>query len=92
MDRKQRIENNFSKASKTYNSSTPIQKLSAETVAKILKSKPKGKILEIGAGTGYLSELLIEKYKDNEIIINDISESMIEELQANIELPDNLSW
>jgi len=83
MNRKDKIKNNFSKASKTYNIVTSTQKMCAEKLINHISNREYNNILEIGAGTGYLTNLLSNKFKKSNFFINDLSFSMLNEIQLS---------
>ena len=82
MLRKNRIENNFSRASKTYNIATPTQKVCAEKLFELISKKEFTHVLEIGAGTGYLTNLIVKNFNSAEFLINDLSQSMLDEIKV----------
>lgn len=76
------IKNNFSNAVQYYNEHAELQENVAKRLAKSLEpwkySIPEGPILEIGAGTGFLTKHLSNMFNDRELIISDLSADMIE--------------
>ncbi len=76
------IKNNFSNAVQYYNDHAILQENVAQRLAKSLEpwkySIPDGPILEIGAGTGFLTKHLSKMFKSKELIISDLSEDMVE--------------
>tara|TARA_B100000579_G_scaffold420212_1_gene419664 strand:- start:73 stop:735 length:663 start_codon:yes stop_codon:yes gene_type:complete len=60
-----------------YNIRSNIQKKVAKSLVSLLPSIRKPKILEIGCGTGFLTELVLEKYPDGVIDATDISTNML---------------
>lgn len=87
VDVKGDIKNNFSEAVQYYNEHAELQKNIAERLAKSLNpwrySIPEGPIMEIGAGTGFLSKHLSEMFKDRELIISDLSDEMVQFCRNN---------
>jgi malonyl-CoA O-methyltransferase len=81
-DVKGNIRNNFSGSVQYYNEHASLQDNIAERLAKSLEpwkySIPDGPILEIGAGTGFLTRHLTEMFKKRELIISDLSEEMVQ--------------
>lgn len=65
-----------------YNSKNPISKLLVESFTNTFKSfltkiKSPKKIVEIGAGEGYLTRILAENFPDSQIYASDISSSVL---------------
>ncbi len=80
MDPKDRIKRAqlFSKAAQTYEQYAKPQKCFADILASGLKGHLAGKrVLEIGCGTGYFSELLLKEHP-SELVLCDISDGMLE--------------
>jgi malonyl-CoA O-methyltransferase len=80
---KQIIAANFSRAAPNYDKAAEAQRRMAEMVAGILPPvsvlpELDGTIVELGCGTGLLTEKLIEKYADTEIRAIDLAPGMIE--------------
>jgi malonyl-CoA O-methyltransferase len=72
---KKLIKKNFSRCVATYNDSAVVQKYMAERLVQMLQEQGFSsfkKVLEIGAGTGLLTELMVEKIKINSYFANDI--------------------
>lgn len=53
--------------------------------------KPK-RILELGSGTGNLTELILEKFPDTEITVVDISEKILEECKARFHSSTSIKY
>lgn len=73
------IADNFSRSSSSYAEHAFVQKRAAETLFNMLdklSSAPK-KIIEIGCGTGFLTEKLFAAFPDASFLICDLSEKMI---------------
>jgi malonyl-CoA O-methyltransferase len=71
------IERNFSSSAVVYDRVVRIQPLIAERLAKRLCGEPM-RILEIGCGTGALSIHLAKKFPEAELVLTDISPSMLD--------------
>ena len=80
------IERNFDKVAKnrSYDDSASIQKDSAKLLVEIFEGFVESsnslkiqKILDIGAGTGFVAERLLQKYSNAFYHLNDISEEML---------------
>ena len=79
MIKKELVKKNFSKSTNSYDSFANVQKHMAKELMKNLNDNLNEiKILEIGSGTGILTNYLISKYPNSQITLIDISESMIE--------------
>lgn len=69
------IQKRFAKNLDTYNDNAKIQKKMAEKLLSFLDRKDFNDILEIGCGTGFLTQLANEKFSFNTYTANDIVES-----------------
>lgn len=81
-DKKEIIRNNFSDSVSYYEKCATLQKQAAHRLAEALKpwkfSIPDGPVFEIGAGTGFFTQYLLEMYPDRERIISDLSVDMVQ--------------
>lgn len=80
------IEDKFNKASLTYHDSSFIQREMALELILLLdlfKIKPYF-VLELGAGSGNLTSLLIKNKYIKELVVNDLSLKMLEQCQKRI--------
>ncbi len=80
MDPKERTKRAqlFSKAAQTYDQYAKPQRCFAKILAGVLKGHLEGKrVLEVGCGTGYFSELLLKEHPA-ELVLCDISDGMLE--------------
>ena len=69
------IQKRFAKNLDTYNDNAKIQKKMAERLLSFLDRKDFNDILEIGCGTGFLTQLVNEKFSFKTYTANDIVES-----------------
>ena len=69
------IQKRFAKNLDTYNDNAKIQKKMAERLLSFLDRKNFDDILEIGCGTGFLTQLVNDKFNFNTYTANDIVES-----------------
>lgn len=79
---KELIRKRFAKAKHTYNQHATVQKQVADKMIKMISDVYKSDInnaLEIGCGTGFLTERLINNLQINNLLVNDISEEMVAE-------------
>ncbi len=90
-----KIQNNFNKASSSYDLVATVQQRAGEfLVNKLLETKdfsPKT-TLDLGAGTGYITELLIKTYPENLYSLNDIAEEMLEVCKAKFINKQNFTF
>ena len=81
----------FSKAADSYDKAAFLQKNMAGSLVKLIDNTIFYEdILEIGCGTGYLSNLLIEKLRIKHLYINDISAPMLQKCQARLQHEDKV--
>ncbi len=89
------IAESFSRASGSYHQKAEIQKRVAEgLIASLVPWKeiiPQGPILEVGCGTGFLTELLIREFPERQIIATDISGGMLEFIKERFDDHPGLS-
>ncbi len=82
------VRDRFSKNLKNYNENAKIQKHMAEKLVSLIKNKNPRKILELGCGTGFLTNLVNQNLSFEEYIAIDIVESCnvyINEISPKIE-------
>lgn len=92
MPYKKSIAARFSRASGTYSESAAVQReMVTQLVEKLPDSHPK-RILEIGCGTGILSEELLKKYPQAEIDAVDIAPGMIDFCCRKYALESRVHW
>ena len=80
-----KIRNNFNLAAKTYNHAAIAQKTAATCLVHALNQhypniSPKV-ILDLGCGTGFMTEALLQVYPDSNFILNDLAEAMLSQCQ-----------
>ncbi|MCH5585218.1 malonyl-ACP O-methyltransferase BioC [Shimazuella sp. AN120528] len=87
------VARRFDRSSSTYDQYAVIQKQIAHRLLQTLDkcNQPIRRICEIGCGTGYLTNLLIQKYPDAELTAIDLAPKMIETAKRNIPHP-NIHW
>lgn len=74
---KENIIRCFNAGAKTYHASADIQLIAAKKLVDSLPEFPVHTILEIGCGTGILSEFLLKKFPQATILLTDIAPEMI---------------
>ena len=86
MINKEKVKKNFGKAAGTYDLYARVQKImSEELVNRILSAKIEFRdILEIGSGTGYLTELLAKNFPQANILAVDICPQMVEAARTKL--------
>lgn len=79
--KKRYIQDNFSRASSSYDNVAFVQKECAVKLVNLLKSyfpefHPRS-VLDLGTGTGYIPEILFSSFPQSKFTLNDISPSML---------------
>lgn len=78
---KNQIKENFSNHITTYDKNASVQKLAADKMIESLKPWldiiPSGPILEVGCGTGFVTEKLLQLFPDREVFVTDLSYEMV---------------
>ena len=89
---KEKIAYNFSQGVKNYLSHSQVQKKCAEKLLKLSQkyatSIPNGSILEIGCGTGFVTQGLIKQFPNHHLDIIDISEEMLKYCAKNLQISE----
>ena len=94
------IAKTFSGAAEQYHEKAEIQQKVADgLISSLLPWKdtlPKGPILEVGCGTGFLSEKLIKEFPNRDIVLSDIAEGMLDFCSSRLKeeglLSDNITF
>ena len=93
---KKNIENRFGNASSSYNKYADVQKESALRLGKALAPwlgiLPRGPILEIGCGTGFLTRHLVNLLPKRQFEITDLSEKMLQQCKKEIGDVDHITY
>lgn len=92
LDRKKRIERSFGANAHSYHHHAYLQRQIAKTLAALLPNNTPAKILEIGCGTGFLTEELLQKYPKSNIHATDISTDMLRYTQQRFIGYKNLTF
>ncbi|NGP86982.1 methyltransferase domain-containing protein [Fodinibius halophilus] len=95
-DLKEKIAVNFGSAAPEYHKQATLQKEAAERLIASLKPwrdiLPKGPIIELGCGTGFVTKGLATLYPNREIVATDLSPRMVEYCQEQLSDFDNLTF
>ena len=89
---KQKVAQSFDKRADQYDFYNAIQNEVAESLVGDLPAYVAPEILEIGCGTGALTQHLLETYKDGHFYITDISPKMVDRARARFGQTDNIEW
>lgn len=86
--RKRCIQDNFSRASSSYDNVAFVQKECATKLVNLLKScfpefYPQS-VLDLGTGTGYIPEILFSFFPQSKFTLNDISPDMLEKTREKL--------
>ncbi len=87
---KELIKKNFSKSARSYDKYAQIQKVLAKKLQRYLPEGAVSNVLDIGCGTGNLTKILKEKYRNSHITAIDISPQMVEIAKKKIN--DNVEF
>lgn len=77
-DRLRQIAQSFGRRAGHYDRHAPLQKDIAATLVSLLPHRPAPDVLEIGCGTGFVTEHLFEAYPDGTFLITDVAKEMAE--------------
>ncbi len=80
------IKQSFEKHLNSYEKEAKAQKSIAENLAKMCFDFKASKILELGAGTGFLTKQLAQNFSDSKFYINDLSEKSCQKALSNSKL------
>ncbi|WP_138429509.1 methyltransferase domain-containing protein [Fodinibius saliphilus] len=95
-DLKEQIAANFGSAASQYHKHANLQKEVAKRLIASLKPwrdiLPKGPIIELGCGTGFVTQRLAELYPNREIEVTDLSHQMVQYCREQLGDRGNLSF
>jgi malonyl-CoA O-methyltransferase len=93
MMNKQQVSRHFGKMANCYDEFAVVQKDMAYQLKNLLK-QPKDffRILEIGCGTGFFTDLLAQRFPESRIIATDISERMLEAAGKRLQKYANIQY
>lgn len=92
------ISARFGAAATTYDRQPGVQPVVAEKVIDIIRTSeclnqlPTPRVLEIGCGTGALTELLVARFPTARILAVDIAEAMVDQARQRLGNPGNVTW
>ncbi len=90
-DYKQQVADCFGQAAQAYASQAQLQKDCAAILIDLLQDwqpkLPEGELLEIGCGTGFVTEKLIYCFPSRSIQVTDLSKEMLEFCRSRLEIP-----
>jgi malonyl-CoA O-methyltransferase len=80
------LAENFSRFSREYDNNAFVQRYAAELLLKkiVSVSSPPRSILEIGCGTGFMTERVIKKFPESRFTVCDISQEMLDKCEKNL--------
>ncbi|MFZ4580139.1 MAG: methyltransferase [Myxococcota bacterium] len=88
MDRPARIADSFSRAAEHYDSAAEVQRMAADRVVDValrhLAGVPQPRILEVGCGTGYVSQRLLQAIPGGTFLVTDLAQGMVDEAQRRL--------
>jgi malonyl-CoA O-methyltransferase len=90
------IKHNFNKASLSYDAAATVQYNAAKhLVFNLIKNCSEfnpSSILDLGTGTGYIPELLLNYFPKSQYILNDISENMLNKTKQKLNNYTNIQF
>jgi len=84
MINKEKLKRRFSRHAKTYDQYAVVQKFMGDHLINQVKHLKVTRILEVGSGTGYVTQKLIKTFPKAEITAVDIAEGMIKVAKARV--------
>lgn len=88
----EKVAQGFESCVDTYDQYSDVQSRIAQKLAEELPDLDKPDILEIGCGTGALSQHLLRKYKNGSFHITDISSQMLAQARARVSKTASVRW
>lgn len=85
LNRKQQIIENFNQSARTYHTAATVQAHVAEQLAKQCATLRPPTLLEIGCGTGLLSQHLIRLFPETRLVMTDAAPAMVAQCRAATE-------
>ncbi len=81
---KHKIIQNFDKRAETYRTAAEVQAHVAAQLAQRLESIHPQSVLEIGCGTGLLTQHLIQLFPESSLLITDVAPSMLDQCEQSV--------
>jgi malonyl-CoA O-methyltransferase len=89
MDAIRSISDSFSRAAQTYDQYAEVQSYAAhvcgQKIHDVLPKLPAGPVLEVGCGTGFLTQQLVEHCVGRKVIATDVSSDMLDICKSRID-------
>jgi len=93
MGERKSVAGRFSASADTYDRHARIQQIAAKEVNRLVASlSGVNRILEVGCGTGILTQKMLACYPDSTLCAVDISEAMIARARARLSQAENVTW
>lgn len=87
------VRDRFSAAAETYDRHASVQRRVANELAtRFPADRTTTPILEIGCGTGLLTERLLEAFPESRLDILDLSSRMLQQARKNLDDPPGIEW
>lgn len=90
---KQQIATRFGQAASTYNAHALVQQTCARSLLQLINKYesvlPEGAFLEIGCGTGFVSQGLIQRFGQRQLVITDLSSEMVQFCRSSFPISDH---
>lgn len=87
------IRSRFSAASSTYDRHSHVQEQVADRVIELMKKlRPVDRVLELGCGTGRLTQKVCSRFENASITAVDLSQTMIDQAKINLGGCDRVEW
>lgn len=89
---KQKVIRKFNEKARTYSQSAIMQNQIAAKLSQHLGMDTYNSILEVGCGTGFLTEHLIKQFPDASLLITDASPAMVAECKQSVSPHQNIQF
>lgn len=91
-----KVAQSFSKSAKSYHKFAEIQMKVAEGLTASVRPWkdiiPSGPVLEVGCGTGFLSELMLEEFPKRDFVLTDVSPDMLSFTKERLKDNENCTF
>ncbi|WP_027338853.1 malonyl-ACP O-methyltransferase BioC [Halonatronum saccharophilum] len=92
MIKKSLVKSNFSKAANSYDDYAVVQRYMGQHLKDYLDKNEANKVLEIGAGTGLFTQMLLDQFPKSDYLLVDISSKMISRCKEKFKDYSNISY